>query len=172
MADTLQLLSIISFAVAGTCFLISVFLWFVFKIPNVIGDLSGRNAKKSIAKMRAVNEKTGIKKYKESDTNHNRGKLTSTIPDIDTKPKKSAKKTAKPIFNDRPETSVLIDNKATQSGSEETTLLDTEATALLDDEYATMSLDIIQRSPVRTGGKALTMINRVIFIHTDEVIEC
>ena len=69
MAQTLQTLSIISFAVAGVCLVLAVFFWFFFKIPIVIGDLSGRTARKSIAKMRAANEKSGAKSYKESKTN-------------------------------------------------------------------------------------------------------
>lgn len=36
----------------------------LFKIPIVIGDLSGRTAKKSIERMRLNNEKTGNKSYK------------------------------------------------------------------------------------------------------------
>lgn len=82
MAETLQLLSIISFAVAAVCLVLAVFLWFFFRIPDVIGDLSGRTARKSIAKMRAANEKSGSKSYKESKANAERGKLTGTMPGI------------------------------------------------------------------------------------------
>ena len=80
MAQTLQTLSVISFVIAGACLVLAVFFWLFFKIPTVIGDLSGRTAKKSIAKMRAANEKTGTKSYKESRINAERGKLTGTIP--------------------------------------------------------------------------------------------
>ena len=48
MAETLSILSIVSFAVAGASFMLAVFFWFFFKIPTVIGDLSGRTARKSI----------------------------------------------------------------------------------------------------------------------------
>ena len=82
MAETLQTLSIISFAVAAACFVLAIFLWFFFKIPTVIGDLSGRTARKSIAQMRAANEKSGVKSYKESKTNAERGKVTATMPDF------------------------------------------------------------------------------------------
>mgnify|MGYP000841362241 FL=1 len=79
MAQTLQTLSTVSFAVAGVCFAVAAFFWFFFKIPAVFGDLSGRNARKSIAKMRAANERSGVKSYKESKTNVERGKITGTI---------------------------------------------------------------------------------------------
>ena len=69
MADTLSTLSVISFAVAAVCLVLAVFLGVFFKIPTVISDLSGRTARKSIAKMRTANEKTGVKTYQASKTN-------------------------------------------------------------------------------------------------------
>ena len=45
MAQTLQTLSVISFVIAGACLVLAVFFWLFFKIPTVIGDLSGRTAK-------------------------------------------------------------------------------------------------------------------------------
>lgn len=61
MAQVLSIISIISFIVAGLAFLLAVFFWFKFKIPSVIGDLSGRTARKSIAKMRQNSENAGKK---------------------------------------------------------------------------------------------------------------
>lgn len=77
MAEILHTLSIISFVLAVLFVVIAIIFWFVFKIPNVIGDLSGHNARKSIAQMRQNNEKTGDKSYKASKKNLDRGKLTS-----------------------------------------------------------------------------------------------
>ena len=151
MAQTLQTLSIISFAVAGLCLVLAVFFWFFFKIPSVIGDLSGRTARKSIAKMRAANEKTGVKSYKESKTNAERGKLTGTMPDSG----KLNKKNPTPI-NGQPETGLLSDNKAEG-------LVDENATAPLDTPT--------QRAVVRTGGKKIEILEEIMFIHTEEVIE-
>lgn len=62
MVETLKTLSVISYVLAGISLLTSVILWFLLKIPRVIGDLSGRNARKSIAEMRNVNEKDYRKK--------------------------------------------------------------------------------------------------------------
>ena len=64
MAETLSTLSIISFVLAAVALAVAIVLWFFFDIPTVIGDLTGRTARKSIAKMRAENEKSGVKKYK------------------------------------------------------------------------------------------------------------
>lgn len=175
MAQTLQTLSIISFAVAGVCLVLAVFFWFFFKIPMVIGDLSGRTARKSIAKMRAANEKTGAKAYKESKTNAERGKLTGTMPNMG-KPKKKKEVSD----NGKPETGLLAENKADGLESEATGVLDeatgileSDTTGLLIDENATASLDTpAQKHTARTGGKKIEMIEEVMLIHTDEVIEC
>lgn len=173
MAQTLQTLSIISFAVAGVCLVLAIFFWFFFKIPTVIGDLSGRTARKSIAKMRAANEKTGAKSYKESKTNAERGKLTGTMPDSGKLKKK------KDVTDDgKPETGLLAENKADGLESEATGVLDeatgileSETTGLLIDENATAPLDTpAHQHPARTGGKKLEMVEEVMLVHTDEVI--
>ena len=150
----------------------AIFFWFFFGIPTVIGDLSGRTARKSIAKMRAANEKMGVKVYKESKTNAERGKLTGTMQD-------SKKLTKQSADDGKPETGLLADNKADGLESEETGMLDEatgilegETTGLLIDENATALLDAsVNQTPVRVGGKKLEMLDEVIFIHTDEVIE-
>lgn len=166
MAQTLQTLSIISFAVAGVCLVLAIFFWFFFKIPTVIGDLSGRTARKSIAKMRAANEKTGAKSYKESKTNAERGKLTGTMPDSGKLKKK------KDVPDDgKPETGLLADNMVESLDSEATGILGSETTGLLIDENATAPLDSPTHKQVaRTGGKKLDIIEEVMIIHTDEVI--
>lgn len=160
MADLLSLLSIISFAAAGVCLVLAIFLWFFLRIPSVIGDLTGRTARKSIAKMRAANEKTGVKSYKASKTNAERGKLTGTIPGIGGKSELGPEPTHENI---KPETGVLADNQA--EGRK------TETTGLLVDENATAPLDVPAPIPrPREAGKQMVMLDEVILIHTDEVI--
>ncbi len=48
MAETLSNISTISFIAVLVFTVLAIVQWFFFKIPTVIGDLSGRNAKKSI----------------------------------------------------------------------------------------------------------------------------
>ena len=108
MAETLSMLSIISFIVAGVALAVAIFLWIFFKIPRVIGDLSGRNARKSIARVRASNEKSGDKSYRPSAANAARGKLTSTMPQ--TQPEQATEE-IKPV-GDMPETGLLAENRA------------------------------------------------------------
>ncbi len=160
MAETLSMISIISYAIAGVCILLSVFLWFFFKIPQVIGDLSGRTARKSIAKMRAANEKTGNKAYKESKTNAARGKLTGSMPN-------SAKADSYDAGN--PETGVLAANKALQLDTNETAALDGPTTELLVDENVIMLINGSDKKQ-EAKGKKFDMIDEVMLVHTEEVI--
>lgn len=166
MAETLQFLSIISFIVSGICLMLAVFLGIFFKIPDVVGDLSGRNARKSIANMRTTNEKTGVKFYRESKVNLERGKLTGKMGTETLGKKEDAKTT-------RPETSLLSTNKADKIESEETYILKAEETGLLmDGEVVTSLLNSKTcRQNYRTINKKIKIIEEVMIIHTDEEIE-
>lgn len=64
---------------AGIMFVLSVLLFFFLKIPHVLGDLTGRNARKAIENIRNQNESSGDKLYKTSQVNRERGKLTDKI---------------------------------------------------------------------------------------------
>lgn len=57
MADKLEQAAMVLFMAAGVFLVCSVFLWVKFHIPMVVGDLSGRTARKSIAKMREDSER-------------------------------------------------------------------------------------------------------------------
>ena len=110
-AEILSLISLISYIIAGIALVLAVFFWFFFKIPSVIGDLSGRTAKKSIARKRASNERSGGKGYQPSATNVNRGKLTDTMQH--SRKLKNEPKKAKPVDESQmPETGLLESNKA------------------------------------------------------------
>ena len=175
MSNTLSKLSLVCLGISVILFILSIFFWFSFKIPEVYGDLSGKTARKSIERMRAANEKTGKKTFKGSKFNEERGKLTATMPDMG--------KTEK-----MPETTLLSENRATGIASEETGLLeqadadiseetallvDTEATGLLD-EGATGSLEETAKLPVQNIQRkkiVLKLIEQEVLVHTREVIE-
>lgn len=59
--------------------LLSIFLFFNFKIIKLVNDLSGRSSKKTIEKARKENTQTGEKRYKPSKVNMERGKITDKI---------------------------------------------------------------------------------------------
>lgn len=172
-AEILSLVSLISYIVAGICLVVTIFLWIIFKIPSVIGDLSGRTARKSIARMRANNEKAGGQGYKPSAENAGRGKLTDTMQHS----KKLAGDTSNANGNcddscEMPETGVLSSNKAQKTNGIPTALLAESATTdLLTDENTTTLLNnesAVQEG--RTGGRKLVILDEVILVHTDEVI--
>ena len=56
MAELLMKISWALFALSAAALICAVVFWVKFKIPKIIGDLTGRNAKKEIAKMRSENE--------------------------------------------------------------------------------------------------------------------
>lgn len=58
---------------------VSVILFFVLKIPRVIGDLSGRTARKAIEDIRKQNTQSGDKRHKTSAVNRERGMITDRI---------------------------------------------------------------------------------------------
>lgn len=64
---------------AGIMLVVSVLVFFLMKIPTVIGDLTGANARKAIENIRNHNESTGDKTYRSSQVNQERGKLTDKI---------------------------------------------------------------------------------------------
>ena len=64
---------------AGVMLVTSVLLFFLLNIPHVLGDLTGRNARKAIENIRNQNESSGDKLYKTSQVNRERGKLTDKI---------------------------------------------------------------------------------------------
>lgn len=153
MADILQTLSIVSYILSVLFIVLAVALWFIFKITNVIGDLSGRNAKKSIAQMRQNNERTGDKSYKVSKKNLTREKLTGTMEGL-------GKNT---MPSNIEETGLLNENFAKE--------FDDPATELLVESGETAALaekvDIVNRAP---ASLVIRMIEEVMLIHTEEVI--
>ena len=170
MANILSIISIISFILAGIFLALAVFFWFWFNVPSVIGDLSGRTARKSIAKIREGNAKSGAKTFRPSAINEERGKLTSTMPQMGEKKSGSLQK-AQMSKADPSVTQVLVENQAESIESADTALLREEeaaTTALLVDD----SGEELQSMNFSTQkkGKQLVMLDDVVLIHTDEVL--
>lgn len=161
MADILHTLSMVSYILAVLFVILAIALWFIFKIPNVIGDLSGRNAKKSIARMRQNNEKTGDKSYRASEKNLARGKLTGTMEGM------GKVKSHTSIE----ETGLLNENLARKYDEQATGLLLNDATGLLDESDETDALeetvDVANRAP---SIVVVHKIEELMLIHTEEVI--
>ncbi len=61
MAQIYHIISIAAFSVAGVSLVLAVIFWFKFDIWKIIGELSGRTARKTIAQMRLENEQNAVK---------------------------------------------------------------------------------------------------------------
>ena len=79
MAQTYNIISIVAFSLAGVGLIVSVLIWIKFDIWGIIGDLSGRTARKSIEQMRAENEKSGKKSFRPTPVAMERGGLTEAV---------------------------------------------------------------------------------------------
>lgn len=167
MAEFLSTLSVISFAAGAVFFLIALFLFFLFKIPLVIGDLSGRTAKKTIAKIRAANEKSAGKGYHSGRKNYEKTNFPNGIHDLEKQNEKDNLS-----FNGRPETGLLAENKAEEYIESSTQPMEEETAALLTDEDETVPLENIinYESKIRSNKKKIDLIEEIIIIHTEEAI--
>lgn len=159
MADLIEKLSIIAFVAAGCCLLLTILIWFRFRILSVINDLSGKTAKRAIAQIRENNLRTGNKAYHPGIVNLNRGPLTTPMPEVLATPteKLPDDQVGKPV----PETILYQEAGKTQI------LLASEAergTTVLNQDVNNIA-DTSERPKVE-----LTILEQVVMIHTNEVI--
>lgn len=167
MAQVLSNISIILFVIAVVFAIASIVIWFVFKIPEVIGDLSGRNARKSIEHMRTETENKNNNNNKKRSLIHRKaesGMISNPTETMDGISKQNVQR-----IND--ETGLLSENAASVRGSTETALLTEEdVTASLEtgELGETQLMDgVLERKP---SSIKLRMINEVMIINTKEAI--
>ena len=167
MAEILSMISLISFCAAGVSMLLAVIFFIKFKIPSVIGDLSGRNARKSIEQLRETNLKSGNRSYKPSRINPERGKLTETMQG-----QKKTETSEETTDEGRPETGLLEENPSVAVHSEETVpLTDELSTDMLIDDNETVLLETPDSSrEQRSGGVEISILEKIMYVHTDEAI--
>ena len=156
MADLIEKLSIIAFVAAGCCLLLTILIWFRFRILSVINDLSGKTAKRAIAQIRENNLRTGNKAYHPGIVNLNRGPLTTPMPEVSATPteKLPDDQVGKPV----PETILYQEAGKTQI------LLASEAergTTVLNQDVNNIA-DTSERPKVE-----LTILEQVVMIHTN-----
>lgn len=145
---------------AAVMLTVTVILFFVYKIPTVIGDLTGANARKAIENIRNQNESSGNKLYKTSQVNRERGKLTDKIS-----PSGSLMRDPSGILGGGAMATEKISTQ--QLPPEETTVLDAaNETTVLDnsDVGETTLLDAVDTPAT------FQIEYEITFIHTNEVI--
>lgn len=167
-ASILNNVSIVLFVLAVVFLILGIVTFIVFKIPTVIGDLTGRNARKSIEQIRERNEKGGKKSHRPHPVAVDRGTLTDQIKESEHLPKKPITKQ-----NKKPKPTVPVGSKATD------VLKDVNATAKLDyDENGTEVLNegtqVLSEEAINTAinepAVEFKMIQSIVLIHTEEVI--
>lgn len=158
MVETIKLLSTITFIAAAVFLLLSIFLFFRFKIITIINDLSGRTARKAIAQIRDNNLRSGDKPFRSSNVNVSRGKLTESMPDVTTKKTDKLEGVSAPLEN--AETTIFRED-----GTTELLVSDENTTVLAGAEMAA------NLEPVQKVRVAVQILDRVVLIHTDEAIE-
>lgn len=168
LANIFKISTIVLFSLAGVCLAFAIFAFITFKIPNVIGDLSGRNARKSIEQMRQENEKGGKKSHRPHPVANDRGTLTEPIKQNSAKLKKqkqaSKKPAQKPDTTGSTATDVLGDPNATESLDYNET-----GTEILAEGTQVLSNEQIQ-SAMNQTAVGFKMIQNIVFVHTEEVI--
>ena len=169
---TINIVSIIFFIIAGVSLLVAIYSFVRFNIPQVIGELSGRTARKSIAQMRDKNEKTGNKAHRPSPSAIERGTLTDKI-----EKKKSVEKSDKKISKVEEGTELLnsteklLTNIQTELLNEsETELSDDNATTVLSEETTVLTNNDNSQINVSNDSNDFKIMQNIVLIHTNETI--
>lgn len=171
MTSIFKIVSIVLFVLAAVCLAFAIFAFVTFKIPNVIGDLTGRNARKSIEKMRDANEKGGKKSYRPHPIASDRGTLTEPIKQSKKESKKLSKTAKTELrrkeaqkFDGSSATDVLEDVNATTKLE-----YDADGTEILSAGTEVLSEETMQTA-LNENTVKIKMIQNIILIHTDEII--
>lgn len=173
---TINPVSIILFALAGVSLVVAIYSFIRFNIPQVIGELTGRTAKKSIAQMREKNAKTGDKSHRPSAVAQERGTLTDKIDEKETEV--TAKKSDSTELLD--EGTELLSDSTDDEGTEvlgnatellidNATELLSDETSILNEETSVLSPTMLESTPVEINDE-FKMIQNIIFVHTNETI--
>ncbi|MBR6771465.1 MAG: hypothetical protein IKM28_09615 [Lachnospiraceae bacterium] len=181
MAEILLIISTSSFVLAALFLALAIFFWFKFGIPAIIGDLSGRTAKKSIAQMRENNEKSGVKTYRSSRINITGNRMNDKLKMTGNPESKNfaTQGKEKPQTESFEGTAILKDTMADASMG--TAILDetrTESTVGTGDLNEIMTgpstgplLEYVKppitKTVITAGWK---MVEDIMLIHTNEVI--
>lgn len=189
--DIYRLIFIVGAIACAVMFVVSVILFITLKIPNVIGDLTGRNAKKAIENIRKQNEASGGKGYKTSAVNLERGRLTDKMTPsgnlqkrgitsgfgvhtekISTMKLEQQASVGMDTDNESNETMVLEQNYSNettvlnQNYSNETTVLSQQDVG----ETTVLSSNMPQNPSDTTVLNQFMVLEDITFIHTDEII--
>lgn len=153
---------------AGIMLIVSILVFIFLKIPTVIGDLTGANARKAIENIRNQNESTGDKAYRTSAVNRERGKLTDKISSSGRLIKDPSHSLHGAMGTEKISTQQLHP----EDGSNETTVLTGELaggseTTVLSSENHENETTVLN---AQSFNNEFVIEYEITYIHTDEVI--
>ena len=170
MAETLSLLSIISYILAGVFFILTVVLIVWFKAFSIIGELTGRTARKSIERMRKENEKNGNQPQRDLKQAQMDTPAAETSVMVEAS-EHSLEHSQHRDLSQMPETGLLDESRGiSDTGHLQTGLLETEETGLLENETVEITPIDVSRTRRKSTVK-MTMIEDIVMIHSNEVIQ-
>ncbi len=168
--DLFFALSTVAFVLAGLLFAAAVVLFIVLKIPKVIDYFTNRSAKKHIRQTTAARPGTQGAPFRPDGLRPAPAGQTAAPGAAAPAPAGQAPLRAQPAPNIRPETGLL------QGGAPETgpapgqTVNLAEQTALLTAEGTEVLAETVARAEAQRPRVELRVLERVVLIHTDEVI--
>lgn len=162
-AETLRLISVIAFSIAAASLIVGAILWFTLNIQNVIGFLTGRNARKATESLGSM---TGRTLYKRP--NGNAAKPSKTAKPAKAKKGQPKKKAEPKIEPTTPLDSADVVAPTTMLESEPTTAL-AEDTALLDDGGPLEGTMLLDADSAKHASFVIT--ESIVMVHTDEDIK-
>lgn len=173
---TYEMYRYLSFGAAIACgimVVVSLILFFTLQIPKVVGDLTGRTARKAIEDIRKQNEQSGDKVYRSSSVNLRRGKLTDKISPSGrlesrhTTPFGTGVITEKISTQQLPVPEVSSDTMVLDEGNETTVLTQVpDATPI---PGICTETTVLQRQE-EENDRSFVIEYEITFIHTNEVI--
>lgn len=147
----------------GAMIVTSILLFILLKIPKVIGDLTGRTARKAIENIRNQNESSGDKTYRSSLVNQERGKLTDKISPSGRLIRNPTDLLGGAMATEKIGTQQLV--------SDETTVLDSgNETTVLTGELDNSGNETTLLSQTDISNNVFEIEYEITYIHTNEII--
>ncbi|MBQ9975822.1 MAG: hypothetical protein IJP16_04865 [Clostridia bacterium] len=162
-----------SAVLCGIMVAVSIVLFFVLRIPSVIGDLTGLTAKKGIENIRNKNESTGEKVYKSSTVNRERGRITDKISPSGRIDRAYTDSIGGAMSTEKLSTEQLSGDTDVLGGNETSVLTEELAsggeTALLSELDATGNTEQLSQQAT-VGASVFEIEYEIEYVHSDEIV--
>lgn len=144
---------IVFFVIAGICLIIGIILFFKYKIPNIVLEISGKKKQKRLAEMttnKQANDNRSVEiKYESSkESNSKQKKRSDTIQKDDVQISKRHETT---LSQNKRQTTVMDKNRSVNESRKQHNTVIMEKKKAVDKKYDTL--------------------DEMVLIHSDEIIE-